>query len=180
MTSGTDSSRWINRFGLGGRYTGTFAGLTLQGYGVWIVSGKANIAGGGVQAGPANLAANPAVNGLAGGGTAAGSLKYDGLSLFNGGIAATYARRHRQRRHHPRPDQWIERDGSRRAVHRGGRTVRLSYAFGPFSVGADAAIIDSQGSAELVHTSQRHQFAFAVGGAYKIAPGINLCAGVHV
>jgi predicted porin len=52
--------------------------------------------------------------------------------------------------------------------------VGLSYAFGPFSIGADAAVIDSQGSAELVHTSQRHEFAFAVGGAYKIAPGINL------
>ena len=51
----------------------------------------------------------------------------------------------------------------------------LSYAFGPFSVGTGAAIIDSQGSAQLTHTSQRHEFAFAVGGAYKIAPGMNLC-----
>jgi hypothetical protein len=51
----------------------------------------------------------------------------------------------------------------------------LSYAFGPLSVGADAAFIDSQGSAQLTHTSQRHEFAFAVGGAYKIAPGMNLC-----
>jgi len=42
----------------------------------------------------------------------------------------------------------------------------LSYAFGPFSVGTGAAIIDSQGSAQLTHTSQRHEFAFAVGGAY--------------
>jgi opacity protein-like surface antigen len=36
------------------------------------------------------------------------------------------------------------------------------------------AIIDSQGSVQLTGTSQRHEFAVAVGGAYKIAPGINL------
>ena len=51
----------------------------------------------------------------------------------------------------------------------------LSYAYGLWSVGADTVIEDSQGSAELTHTSQRHQFALAVGGAYRIAPGINLC-----
>jgi len=42
-------------------------------------------------------------------------------------------------------------------------------------VGTDAVVEDSQGSNQLTHTSQRHEFAFAVGGAYKIAPGINLC-----
>jgi len=174
VTSGTDSSRWINRFGLGGRYTGTFAGFTLQGYGVWITSGKANIAGGGVQASPANLAANPAVAGLAGGGTAAGSLKYDGQSMFNGGLALTYLGITLN------ADTTLGRTNGSNALDPSGgapmaaELVGLSYAFGPFSIGADAAIIDSQGSVDLVHTSQRHELAVAVGGAYKIAPGINL------
>ena len=50
-----------------------------------------------------------------------------------------------------------------------------SYAVGPYSVGAIVGIEDSQGSADLVGTSQRHEVAVAVGGAYRIAPGINLC-----
>ncbi|MGD0431772.1 MAG: hypothetical protein ABSA58_11850 [Acetobacteraceae bacterium] len=175
VTSGTDSSRWINRFGVGGRYTGTFGGLTLQGYGTWIVSGKAQIAGGGVQAGPANLAANPAVAGLAGGGTASGSLKYDGLDVFNGGLAVTYLG------FTVNADTTQGRmNGSNAMDPSGGapdaaELLGISYAFGPFSVGTDAVIEDSQGSNQLTHTSQRHEFAFAVGGAYKIAPGINLC-----
>jgi predicted porin len=174
VTSGTDSSRWINRAGFGGRYTGTFGGLTLQGYGVYVVSGKASIAGGGVQAGPADLLAHPAVAGLAGGGTAAGSLKYDGLSLFNGGLAVTYLGITLN------ADVTAGRtNGSNALDPTGGapemaELVGLSYAFGPFSVGADAAFIDSQGSNELVHTSQRHEFAFAAGGVYRIAPGLNL------
>jgi hypothetical protein len=50
----------------------------------------------------------------------------------------------------------------------------ISYAIGKISVGAVGAIIDSQGSADLVGTAQRHEFAGAIGGAYRIAPGINL------
>jgi predicted porin len=174
VTSGTDSSRWINRAGFGGRYTGTFGGVTLQGYGVYIVSGKAQIAGGGTQASPANLAANPAVNGLAGGGTASGSLRYDGLSFFNGGLAVTYLGITAN------ADVTFGRiNGSNALDTTGGapeaaELFGLSYAFGPWSVGADAAIIDSQGSGQLTRTSQRHEFAIAFGGAYKIAPGMNL------
>jgi hypothetical protein len=175
VSSGTDSSRWINRFGVGGRYTGTFGGFTLQGYGIWIVSGKANIAGGGTQAGPANLAANPAVNGLAGGGTANGGLKYDGLSVFNGGLAATFAGVT------VNADTTLGRMNGSNAMDPSGGAPEaaeifgISYAFGPISVGADATIQDSQGSNQLTRTSQRHQFGVAIGGAYKIAPGINLC-----
>jgi predicted porin len=174
VTSGTDSSRWINRAGFGGRYIGNFAGVTLQGYGVYIVSGKAQIAGGGTQASPANLAANPAVAGLAGGGTAAGSLRYDGQSFFNGGIALTYFG------FTLNADFTTGRtNGSNALDPTGGapmmgELIGLSYAFGPLSVGVLGAIVDSQGSAELVHTSQRHEAAIVVGGAYRIAPGINL------
>jgi len=175
VTSGTDSSRWINRFSAGARYTGTFGGLTLQGYGLWATSGKADNTAGETQASAANLKANPAVNGLAGGGTAAGSLKYDGLNFFNGGVAATYLG------FTVNGDFTFGRiNGSNAMVDSGGvgekaELFGISYAFGPWSVGADAAIEDSQGSAELTGTSQRHQFGLAVGGAYRIAPGINLC-----
>jgi predicted porin len=94
--------------------------------------------------------------------------------MFNGGIAISYAGVTLN------ADTTLGRtDGSNALDPSGGapmaaELVGLSYAFGPFSVGADAAIIDSQGSQELVHTSQRHEVAFAIGGAYKIAPGLNL------
>jgi hypothetical protein len=174
VTSGTDSSRWINRAGFGGRYTGTFGGLTAQAYGVYIVSGRAQVAGGGVQAGPADLLAHPAVNGLAGGGTASGSLKYDGQSFFNGGVALTYLGLTLN------GDITVGRtNGSNAMVASGGapmhaELVGLSYAFGPFSIGTDAVIIDEQGANQMTNITQRHQFGVAVGGAYKLAPGINI------
>ena len=175
VTSGTDSTRWINRAAFGGRYTNTFAGATVQAYGVYTVSGKAQIAGGGVQASPADLAAHPAVAGLAGGGTAAGSLKYDGQSFFNGGLALTYLGITLN------ADTTIGRiNQSNNTDPTGGvpmhaELVGLSYALGPVSFGADGVIETSQGAQELVNTSQRQDFAFAVGGAYKLAPGINIC-----
>ena len=54
----------------------------------------------------------------------------------------------------------------------------INYANGPFSVGVIGAVVNSQGSTNkaLVGYSQRHEVAFAVGGAYKIAPGITLAA----
>jgi hypothetical protein len=161
VTSGTDSSRWVNRWGFGGRFIEDFAGATVQGYGEYIVSGGANnpLA---VMAGPTEL------------GAGTGALRYDGQTMFNGGLAATYFG------FTINGDITVGRtNGSNALDPTGGAPMHaelgsVSYAFGPFSVGVIAAIIDSQGSAQLVHTSQRHEFAVAVGGAYKIAPGINL------
>jgi hypothetical protein len=174
VTSGTDSSRWINRFGFGGRFIESFAGAVVQGYGEWIISGKADN-GAAVQASPANLAANPAVAGLAGGGTAPGALKYDAENFFNGGLAVTYLGVTAN------ADVTLGREnGSNAMVTTGGAPehavlVGLSYAVGQFAFGAVTAIEDSQGAAAMTGTSQKHEFSFAVGGVYKIAPGINLC-----
>jgi hypothetical protein len=161
VTSGTDASRWINRWGFGGRFIETVAGVTLQGYGEYIVSGHAEN-GSAVLAGPTHLA------------TGAGALKYDGQNMFNGGLAATYAG------FTVNGDFTVGRtNGSNALDPTGGVPVHaelasISYAFGKFSVGAICAIVDSQGSANLVGTSQRHEVASAIGGAYRIAPGINL------
>jgi hypothetical protein len=178
VTSGTDSSRWINRFGFGARYIGNFGGAVLQGYATYYLSGTAQVPGGGVQAGPADLKAHPAVpagpGGLAGGGSGAGSFRYDGQSFFNGGLAASYFG------FTVNADVTAGREnGSNALVTSGGAPVMaellgISYANGPFSVGAIGAVIDSQGAVQLTGTSQRHEFAVAVGGAYRIAAGINL------
>jgi hypothetical protein len=161
VTSGTDESRWINRWGFGGRFIENLGAATIQGYGEYIVSGHAENTSA-VPAGPTHFA------------TGAGALKYDGQSIFNGGLAATYLG------FTVNADVTVGRtNGSNALDPTGGvplhaELVGISYAFGKFSVGADAAMIDSQGSANLVGTSQRHEFAFAVGGAYRIAPGITL------
>jgi hypothetical protein len=177
VTSGTDSSRWINRWGFGGRYIGTFAGATLQGYGEYIVSGKANVVGGGVQASPANLKANPAVGpGLAGGGTAAGSIKYDGQNFFVGGVAATYLGITFNADFSAGRTNGSNAMDSHSGVPMHAELAGLSYSIGPIAFGIIGAIIDSQGSVQLTNTSQRHEVATAVGGVYKIAPGLNLAA----
>jgi hypothetical protein len=162
VTSGTDASRWINRFGIGARFIETIGGVTLQGYGEYIVSGHADNPAA-IQAGPTHLT------------TGSGGLKYDGQNLFNGGLAASYMG------FTVNGDITIGRtNGSNGLDPTGGvpmhaELAAISYANGPYSVGAIIGIEDSQGSAALVHTSQRHEVAFAVGGAYRIAPGINLC-----
>ncbi len=176
VTSGTDGSRWINRFGFGGRYSGTFGGVTVQGYATYYLSGHADVTipGGAVQASPADLKAHPAVAGLAGGGSTTGSLRYDGLNFFNGGVAVSYFGVT------VNADITAGRENRSNALDTsGGVPVRaelagINYVFGPIAVGAVGAIIDSQGAPQLTGTSQRHEFAVAAGGSYKIAPGITL------
>jgi hypothetical protein len=166
VTSGTDSSRWINRAGIGVRFNETFGGVQVQGYGDYTVSGHAQ---------------NPAAKqagvgaGLAGFGGASGALKYDGQNFFNGGLAVSFA------------GFTINGDfthgrlnGSNALDPSGGVPMNaelgaISYSIGQFAAGAIVGIVDSQGTAQLVNISQRHEVGFAIGGVYKIAPGINLC-----
>jgi hypothetical protein len=52
----------------------------------------------------------------------------------------------------------------------------LTYANGPITAGAEIGIIDEQGAAQLAGISQRHMYEIAFGGAYKLAPGVQLVA----
>jgi hypothetical protein len=166
ITSGQDGSRWINRWGFGARFIEDIGPVNVQGYGVYIVSGHENntAVGGQLLAGPGNKSA------------ALGNLLYDGQNFFNGGLLATW-----QGITANVDVTYGREDGSNALVTRGGAPMAaelfgLSYFWGPWSVGANAAIIDSQGTeVQLTHTSQRHEVATAVGGAYRIAPGIVLC-----
>ncbi|HEX3996085.1 MAG TPA: hypothetical protein VHX39_33355 [Acetobacteraceae bacterium] len=165
LASGQDGSRWINRWTFGARFIEEFAGADVEGYGLYVVSGHENntAAGGQILAGPKNISAGT------------GNLLYDGLNFFNGGLQATW------NGITANVDVTYGREnGSNAMVPKGGVSMHgqlfgLSYFSGPWSFGADAAIIDSQGTAQLTHTSQRHEFATAVGGAYRIAPGIVMC-----
>jgi hypothetical protein len=163
--SGNDGTRMINRFVFGGRYNGTFAGVNLQGYGTYTLSGRESIPGGGVQASPAQINA------------AAGNLHYDGQGFFNGGLQVNYlgfslGADTTWGRMNPGNDGLIPTG----AVATRGVIGTLSYAIGPFSIGAGASVLDWQGTAQMVGTSQRHETAADFGGSYKLAPGITLAA----
>jgi hypothetical protein len=162
ITGGIDGTRWYNRVGVGMRYMGSFGGVDIKAYGVYVASGHESIPGGGIQGSPANI--------LAG----AGTLKYDGQSAFNGGAAVSAMG------FTANADVTFGRiNGSNALTTTGGASMAavlagLSYANGPFSMGTIVGLVDSQGAAALTKTSQRHEFAVAVGGAYKIAPGMNI------
>ena len=160
VTSGTDGTRVVNRFGFGVRYNGTFAGLTLRGFGVYELSGKESTA-------PLTF------------GTGAKTYKgfYDGQSFFNGGLAATYlgvtaAVDGTIGRMNPSNDGLVPQ-GAKETM---GIIGTLMYANGPFTVGTSAFTLDWFGSPTLSGISQRHEAALAIGAAYAIAPGITFGA----
>jgi len=160
VSSGNDPSRWINRVAAGLRYQGSFAGLDVKAYAVYITSGSEHA---------------PAT-----------AQRFNPLNEFNGGIALSYM------------GVTVNADatsgktnGSNALQPSGGAPERgvlaaISYANGPISFGAIGGIVDSQGSNAMIPSSfvgsagfgatQRHEAAFAIGGAYKIAPGFTLAA----
>ena len=50
----------------------------------------------------------------------------------------------------------------------------LTYLNGPISAGVDLGVINSQGDVRLTDVSQRHEVEIGFGGAYKLAPGVQL------
>ena len=183
VTSGSDSSRWINRVSIGARYSGTIGGLGLDAYAAWVHSGKESIQGGGnVALGAATVnavtgaAASTLATATSYGGAGAGTLKYDVQNFVNGGVAATFAGLT------VNGDFTFGRtNGSNAMVTTGGAPMSAvllgaTYNIGPIALGYTAAMIDSQGAVQLTKISQRHEFAVAFGGTYKLAPGINLVA----
>jgi predicted porin len=52
----------------------------------------------------------------------------------------------------------------------------LTYAKGPITLAATFETIDTQGDARLTGLTQRHEFGTAIGGNYRLAPGIQLVA----
>lgn len=155
-TSGIDGTKIINRFAGGVRYNGTFGGFGLQGYAVYTVSGH--------ESAPAAAAAPNPVKVL-----------YEGESFFNGGLAGSYMG------FTLAGDMTIGsmnsgNDGplAKGSVQTKGAIATLSYANGPLSAGISGMVVDWQGVPNLVGISQRHEAAIAIGGAYKLAPGLTM------
>jgi hypothetical protein len=169
-TTGNTSNRWYNQTGVGLRYEHTFGPVDVKTYGFYEhAAGEDNSAPaglGGYVTAPRGSAAYIA--------SSANSLRYNPISFYQFGAAVTTA-------------------GLTAAVTYQGGTVNnqlglnavgaapmdatvfgLTYLNGPWTAGTAIGIINSQGSANLNGVSQRHQFETAIGGNYKLAPGVNL------
>jgi hypothetical protein len=150
------ATNWVEVMG---RYRGNFGPLAIYAIAGYSASGHVHVIG-------------STEGGLHGGTTAA----YDGFSVFDGGLAVTYS--------------GFQIGGNVLAgAYNGqvglkptGGTNAISwvagaeYNFGPYGFGVSYYNMQEQGSAAMVHISQRYDDALAVGGSWVIAPGLTATA----
>ena len=167
QTAGVDPTRWINQVAAGVRYQGKFGGVAVKAYAVYETAGKESINGGGFSAN-GNLTAQLAAGGA--------GLKYDNLSFVSTGAALTYSG-------FTLAANYIggALNGQLAMRPTGGApenavVVGMTYANGPWTIGLESGIVDSQGDARLTKISQRHEWEVAFGGTYSVAPGVGLVA----
>jgi len=162
LTSGNDPTRWYNQVGIGLRFQQTFGAVDVKTYGFYETAGKENLT--------TTAYTGPAPNG------SAATLRYDNLSFYKAGVAVTAM------------NLTLAADYIGGAVNgqlamkpTGGVNMNalltgLTYSNGPITLGGQFGVIDSQGAAQLTGTSQRHEYILALGGNYKLAPGLQLVA----
>ena len=160
-TTGADATRWYNQVGVGARYQGVFGPLAVGAYAFYETAGKESFFGPAVSFG----------RGVTGN-------KFDNLSFVNAGLYTTF-------------DTGMGKltaaaaynggavNGQLAMRPTGGATQNavvtgLTYNNGPITLGAEVGFVDSQGSNSLTGVSQRHEFEFAFGGNYNLAPGLYL------
>jgi hypothetical protein len=166
VSSGNDATRWINQVGFGLRFQQAFGAVDFKAYGFYETAGKETL-----TTSPYSTPA--AQRALAGGGSAQ-LLRYDNLSFYKAGVAITAM------------NVTVAADyiGGRvngqlamsptGGVNENAVVTGITYANGPITLGAEIGIIDSQGDARLTGLTQRHEYEIGFGGAYKLAPGVQL------
>ena len=166
VSSGNDSTRWLNQVGVGLRFQQNFGPVDFKAYGFYETAGKENLTVGAYS--------TPAAARAGTGGASAQNLRYDNLSFYKAGVAVTAA------------NFTVAADYIGGAVNgqlsmrpTGGAPTNavvtgVTYANGPITLGAEVGLIDTQGDARLTGVSQRHEYEVAFGGAYKLAPGVQL------
>jgi hypothetical protein len=170
VTGGADSQRPYNRVSAGVRYQGSFSGLDAKAFVLYTHSAGESITSvpnGGLQAGP----------GLPSLTTSTNTLKYDGQSFFQSGVAFGFQglavnAAFSDGRYNPSNNGLTPTGG----VNTVGTLIAVGYSNGPWVTGTNVAFEDWQGNAQYTHISQRHEFAFTYMVGYKLAPGINLAA----
>jgi Gram-negative porin len=172
VSSGDDATRWTNMVGAALRYEHSFGAVDFKTYGLYETSGKEDLATEDYMSpGQARAAfANGAATGING----TQFLHYNDMGFYQAGVAVTVA------------DLTFavdymggQVDGQLGLNPSGGAPMNayvagVTYANGPWTLGAMWESINSQGDARLVGVSQRHEFGAAIGGNYKLAPGLQL------
>jgi hypothetical protein len=105
---------------------------------------------------------------------ATATLRYDNLSFYKAGVAITAM------------NFTVAADYIGGAVNNqlqmrptGGAPMNsvvtgVTYASGPLTLGAEIGLVNDQGDPRLVGVSQRRETEIAFGGAFKLAPGLQL------
>jgi Gram-negative porin len=173
-TSGADTTRWYNQVGVGLRFQQTFGAVDFKAYGFYEASGKESLTSGGVAyalGGPYATAAQVRA-GVSGASTS--TMRYDGLNFYKAGTAITALNT-------TFAFDYIGGavDGQLGLRPTGGAPMNafvtgLTYANGPWTAGIEYGNVQSQGAAQLTGMTQRNEQEFATGGAYKVAPGLQL------
>jgi predicted porin len=162
VSSGNDATRWINQVGAGLRYQHTFGPVDFKAYGFYEAAGKEDLTT------TAYTLPTPAGS--------ATTLRYDNLNFYKAGLAVTAANL-------TAAIDYIGGavNGTLSMRPAGGAPTNavmtgLTYANGPLVLGSEIGFIETQGAAQLTGVSQRHEFEIALGGNYKLAPGVQLVA----
>ena len=169
-----DGAKFINQYAVGVRYQGSFSGLGVLAYGVYMGSGHVNYTGpdATTAVGAAHLGVTPALSAL--GSTYNGN--YNGLSLGSGGLALTFAgvtvaanviggKENGQLSLQPKGGAPLL-----------GLVVGAKYVNGPFTFGVQAEEYWEQGTVLLTGVSQRRARGISVGPVYSVAPGFQVFA----
>jgi hypothetical protein len=165
VTTGNDPTRWLNQVAVGARYQGTFGGVNVGAFAVYETAGKEQINGGGIAAGGPGYTAGSTSNAV---------LRYDNLNFVNAAVkvevpsvgltwAFDYIGGALNGQLSMRPTGGAPENAF---------VTGLVYKNGPWVVGAEVGVVESQGQANLTKISQRKETEFAIGGTYNAAPGL--------
>jgi hypothetical protein len=165
----SDAIRYTNQFEAGVRYQGTLGPVSVLAHGSYMGSGIVDFTG-----------ASPTAASDAGKSVAAGGWngQYKPLSIFQGGVAVTYAgltvgglvntgAMNNNGQGTPEPKGGVGQNAF---------VVGFQYTNGPLNVGFAYEQVDSQGFANLVGTSQRHEWGLNPGVDWIVAPGFKVFA----
>jgi Gram-negative porin len=160
VSAGNDPTRWLNQVGVGLRYQQNFGAVDFKTYGFYETAGKEDLTT------TAFVRPSPSAS--------LTSLRYDNLSFYKAGIAVTAF-------NVTAAVDYIGGavNGALAERPTGGAptnavTAGLTYAKGPIILGVTWGVIDTQGDARLTGISQRHEYEVAVGGVYRLSPGLQL------
>jgi hypothetical protein len=174
VSSGDDATRWINLVGVALRYQHNFGAVDFKTYGLYEASGKEDLTTQAYET-PAQSRAAFA-NGAATSINATQFLRYNDLGFYQAGVAVTVS-------NFTLAFDYMggQVDGQLGLNPAGGVQMNayvtgLTYANGPWILGAMLEQVDSQGDARLTGVSQRHETGIAFGGNYRLAPGMQLVA----